>query len=154
MNWVTVATFTYATEAHLLRMRLETEGLHPQLKDEHTVTQDPLLSHALGGIKVQVPDAEEAQARAIVAAVAELPHTAEDDTPLSCPQCGSHQLQPGYVKLRGVAGFLQIVVMFLLMIFPFYQPRAYRCTSCGTLTERGQLHAGNGDESGGTAQPS
>lgn len=154
MNWVTVATYTYATEAHLLRMRLETEGLHPQLKDEHTVTQDPLLSHALGGIKVQVPAAEEAHARAIVQAVADLPHTTDDNIPLSCPKCGSYNLEPGYVKLRGLAGFLQIVVMFLLMIFPFYQPRAYRCSSCDTLTERRQLHAGNDDVLGANAQPS
>lgn len=140
MNWVTVATFTYAIEAHLLRTRLETEGLHPQLKDEHTVTQDPLLSHALGGIKVQVPEQEVALARQVIQAVADLPHTTEDQKTLTCPHCGSEQLEPGYVKLRGFAGFLQIVVMFLWMIFPFHQPRAYRCQACDKVTERGKLN--------------
>lgn len=53
---VTVAKTSLPGEAHAIRMRLESEGIPVFLFDEYTVTMDWLLSNAIGGVKVQVPD--------------------------------------------------------------------------------------------------
>ena len=53
-KWVTVATFTYPHELLFLRGRLEAEGIECFTADENTVATDPLVSNAIGGIKLQV----------------------------------------------------------------------------------------------------
>ena len=53
-------------EAHAIRMRLESEGIPVFLFDEFTITMDWLLSNAIGGIKIQIPDHELARAQQIL----------------------------------------------------------------------------------------
>lgn len=59
---ITVATFSQPTEAHILKGRLEAEGIPCFLGDEHIIAAQPLYSVAVGGVKLQVTegDAEEA----------------------------------------------------------------------------------------------
>ena len=53
---VTVAQCNLAAEAHAMRVQLEAAGIPVFLADELTVAMDWLLSNAIGGVKVQVPD--------------------------------------------------------------------------------------------------
>jgi hypothetical protein len=53
----TIATFSKVDDAHLLRMRLEAGGIEAFLQDENVVQWDWLLSNAIGGVRVQVADA-------------------------------------------------------------------------------------------------
>lgn len=41
--------------AHIALGKLREAGIEAHLKDEHTVTIDPLLNFAVGGIKLMVP---------------------------------------------------------------------------------------------------
>ncbi len=49
--------------ANLLLSRLKNDGVRCTLFDENTVTTDPLLSNAIGGIKLMVHQADEDMAR-------------------------------------------------------------------------------------------
>lgn len=42
--------------ANILLTRLQSDGVESYLMDENTVTIDPLLSNAIGGIKLMVPE--------------------------------------------------------------------------------------------------
>jgi hypothetical protein len=53
---VTVARCNLLAEAHAMRMHLEAAGIPVFLADELTVAMDWLLSNAIGGVKVQVPE--------------------------------------------------------------------------------------------------
>jgi hypothetical protein len=53
---VTVAQCNLAAEAHAMRLHLEAAGIPVFLADELTVAMDWLLSNAIGGVKVQVPE--------------------------------------------------------------------------------------------------
>jgi hypothetical protein len=53
-------------EAHAIRVRLESEGIPVFLFDEFTITMDWLLSNAIGGVKVQVPEPYLQRARDIL----------------------------------------------------------------------------------------
>lgn len=55
-DWITIMTFTYPHEAHLAQMILQNGGIEVFLKDEYTVQVHPFYSHAIGGIKLQVPE--------------------------------------------------------------------------------------------------
>ena len=53
--------------AHIVLGRLQDAGIICHLKDEFTVTIDPLLSPALGGIKIMVAESQVARAEEILA---------------------------------------------------------------------------------------
>ncbi|SMN11222.1 hypothetical protein SPBRAN_1462 [uncultured Candidatus Thioglobus sp.] len=55
MALVTIASFSFAHEAHIARAKLESEGIPAVLADEFTINMQWLYSNALGGVKVQVP---------------------------------------------------------------------------------------------------
>lgn len=67
MNFVTVATFANAFNANVVKGRLDSEGIPCFIKDEHTVAMNPFYSGALGGIKLQVREEDEADARRLLA---------------------------------------------------------------------------------------
>jgi hypothetical protein len=63
---VTVATFSYPHQIAILIAKLESEGIECYSKDGMTVQVDPLLSAAVGGIKLQVRQTDEERANEIV----------------------------------------------------------------------------------------
>ncbi|MBS0664549.1 MAG: DUF2007 domain-containing protein [Verrucomicrobia bacterium] len=63
----TIASFSQPVEAHLLRTRLEAEGIPAYIRDENLVTLDWLYSNAVGGVKVDVADEDYERAVAILA---------------------------------------------------------------------------------------
>ncbi|MGB1039579.1 MAG: DUF2007 domain-containing protein [Flavobacteriales bacterium] len=56
MAFKTIHTVTYPSEAHVIKLQLETEGIDVFLKDELTVQTDNFISNAIGGVKIQVPE--------------------------------------------------------------------------------------------------
>jgi hypothetical protein len=54
----TVATFWKPEEAHLLRLRLCEAGIPAFLQDEHSTQLHPWRAAAIGGVRVQVDDAD------------------------------------------------------------------------------------------------
>ena len=55
MEWTTIHSVTYPSEAYVIKPVLENEGFTVFLKDELTVQVDNFMSNAIGGIKIQVP---------------------------------------------------------------------------------------------------
>lgn len=58
MNLVTVATFSSSFDMHVIKGRLEADGLTCYVKDEQTISVDPLLDIPVGGIKLQVAESD------------------------------------------------------------------------------------------------
>lgn len=63
MNQVTVANVLNPAEAGLLCSRLEAAGFHPFMPDKNTAYSMEGYSLAIGGIRIQVPEPEAADAR-------------------------------------------------------------------------------------------
>lgn len=66
MNWITVHAFTYPHEAHLAKVKLESEGIEVFLKDELTAQVNNFYSGAIGGVKLQVKAGQEEIAKEIL----------------------------------------------------------------------------------------
>ena len=140
VRWVTIGTFWNASEAHLARLRVEAEGIDSVLLDEFLVATDWLYANAAGGIKLQVPQADEVRARDLLARVTAQQSARHDDeldgdiaekarsTASSgvCPRCGSMDVYRAWFSRRVFFG------MFLFGIaLPLPIP-AWRCRDCSS----------------------
>ena len=86
MELVTVRTFSNYISANLLLSKLRNGGIECYLKDENTVTMDPILTYAVGGIKLVVKKEDSEEVLKI------LQQFDEDYMQKAvCPKCGSHK---------------------------------------------------------------
>jgi putative signal transducing protein len=54
MNFVQIRAFDNYISAHITLGMLQDAGINCHLQDEYTITLDPLLSPAIGGMKLMV----------------------------------------------------------------------------------------------------
>ena len=62
MKFVPIWAYDNYVSAHMAMGRLQEDGFECWLKDENTVTIDPLLTNAVGGIKLMVEEARAKEA--------------------------------------------------------------------------------------------
>ncbi|MEJ7610323.1 MAG: DUF2007 domain-containing protein [Ferruginibacter sp.] len=123
MQTVTVKTFDNYFSANIILTRLQDAGIGCYLKDEYTVTIDPIISNAIGGIKldVDVRDAEKAQ---------DMLRSFHEDymRAATCPQCGKHEI----IEVPSQAP-KNIITAILTWVFSSYSVSAeyiYECQHC------------------------
>jgi Putative prokaryotic signal transducing protein len=66
MNFIEVRSYDNYIEAHLMLGRLRDEFINCHLLNENSVTIDPFLSNAIGGIKLMVADSQLERALEII----------------------------------------------------------------------------------------
>lgn len=130
VSLVTLRTFDTAMDANLLKSRLESEGIMCFLFDENTLTMQPLLGMAMGGIKLKVAKSELERALHIVEQLDSEPWRKEDNTILTCPRCDSADLYSGFRTFEGITGAMNFLLAILFFVWPFHSTR-YRCKQCG-----------------------
>jgi len=124
-----VQVFDNYLQAHILKSKLEAEGITCLLQDEQTVTMYWFWSNALGGIKLKVPADEAARARLLMAkieaeavAASEQPGFFEEDDDIQlapdnriCIHCGSKNTKKQDYKK--VPAFLSILLLGFPLMF-------------------------------------
>ena len=50
----TLGSFEFPADVQIIKGKLESEGIMVFLRDETTINSDPLISTAIGGVKLQV----------------------------------------------------------------------------------------------------
>ena len=132
---VTVRSFMYSHEAQLARQTLESYDIHCFLKDELTIQTNPLYTHALGGVKLQVRSSDVKHALEILDANGlidkpinqSLTITNETGTLESCPVYNN----PEVSLVKGFSNRF-ISMFFLLLGIPApYRKQYYHCYECG-----------------------
>ena len=63
---LTIKTFTYPTDAAIMRSFLDAQGIQTFLNNEINAQVDPLLSNALGGVQLMVPEEQAERAIALL----------------------------------------------------------------------------------------
>ena len=66
MKFVLLLSFDNYIHAHIALGRLKEEYINCYLQDEYSVTIDPFLSNAIGGIKLMVAEAQAERAKDIL----------------------------------------------------------------------------------------
>jgi len=87
------------------------------------LNSDPLISYAIGGVKLQVYSKHKERALAIYN---EVRAYAEDTkgNPIVCPNCKAEKSELYYGR-KGI----------FLKLFPFFESRKYKCLQCGMITK-------------------
>lgn len=123
----TVATFREPAQAHIARGRLESEGIAGVVLDEQTVGINWLYSRAIGGVRLQVGEADHERACAVLkenyeADLAEVYAAEGQDV---CPSCGSSAISPRPYS----RWWLIPALVFMHPIF--YRRKKWKCDACG-----------------------
>ena len=125
---IEVANYQYSSEAYLFKGKLESEGIEVFLQNENTINTDPLLSIALGGVKIFVNSEDVLKARHILDSI---PEYSVDDKGelLSCPDCGSQKINM-VTTIKDVKSFMAFIYGFLTLSMPLFSKQKYKCENC------------------------
>lgn len=125
MSFITVRSFDNYIDANIMLGKLQNEGITCFLRDEYTVTIDPILTNAVGGIKLTVPEADVPRAVHLLEMFDK-----EKRKQLECPQCHSHDVE--YISNPQRSGnWLSAVIGFLFGNYAVSIKKVYHCFACG-----------------------
>jgi len=127
-TFITIAKFTYTSEALITKGKLESEGIPVYMTDSLTIDIDPLVSNAIGGVRLKVENKDAEKAREIIRSISEFSVT-DDGKDIHCPNCNSIEIDyfSHVHNLRSLGAFL---FGFFFGGLPFYQRYDYRCRNC------------------------
>ena len=123
-----VATYIYSSEAIIFKGKLESEGIEAFLRDNFTIDTDPLVSNAVGGVKLYVKSEDFDRAIEILDSIPKYELT-DDGKPIVCPKCGGNQVQQ-FSVIDDAKSFLSMLIALLFIVLPLYIKRRYRCKTC------------------------
>jgi Zn finger protein HypA/HybF involved in hydrogenase expression len=124
MDFITVNAYNNYVEAHIAKGVLEEQGIACWLKDENTVTIDPILTNAVGGIKVMVPKEEAQRAWDILQALKK-----EKQLDVVCPKCGSHNIELVSTPRKAI-NWLSAISTFFLGDYAMAIDKVNHCFDC------------------------
>ena len=129
-TFCTIATFTYTSEAQIIKGKLASEGIEVYLANEHTINTDPMASIAVGGVKLQVLNTQKEKALEILKDVS--PYSVDDSGKLmTCPNCKKDTV--GYYStVKDIKSLFFFLLGMITNILPFHTKYTYRCESCNT----------------------
>lgn len=125
MNFIELRSFDNYIEANIVLNMLQHNNVNCHLKDENIITVDPLLSPALGGIKLMVHHTHVEKAW-------DLMEKAEEAylKNIPCPVCHSHSLKAVSVTKKHKCKLAALASM-LLNGHSVEVTKIYRCLNCG-----------------------
>ena len=120
-NYTILATFPYSTEAQITKSKLEAEGICVMLLDEKTVDSDPLISQAIGGVKLLVHNDNIKEATHIYNQI-RLYEKDKNGKDMVCVNCESTKILIAEPSRKNI----------FYMLFPFFEKTKHRCNVCNT----------------------
>lgn len=124
MHFKIVETFDNYIDANLTLGRLEEAGIQGWLQDENTATINPVLTNAIGGIKLVVVEEDVPKATEVLNALKELKRKS-----MACPYCNSHNIE--YITTNRKAGnIISSLLTWLLGSYAIGVEKVWHCFNC------------------------
>jgi ribosomal protein S27AE len=124
MNMITLRSFDNYFLANITLTKLQDAGVECYLKDENTVTIDPILSNAIGGIKLVVKEADAADAKQLLQQFDE-----EYLKSVKCPKCSATEIT--LVTKPGASNYITAIFTWLFSSYAVAAESIYQCGKCG-----------------------
>ena len=129
-SFSTVASFETAPAAWIHRNYLVQNGISAIVTDEHTVNMYWLYSHAIGGVKVQIPHSEIPTYRQLSGSPPTEPVTTDlqnfpDSDSITCPECDSIEIS----IIKWPKRLIFLIWLVLGFPIPIYSP-VLVCNEC------------------------
>lgn len=129
-TFTTVAVFEYSSVAQIIKGRLEADGIEVFLTDNLTIDTDPLVSRAIGGVKLKVLSYQASEAKQILKAIKQYSIDDERDT-IHCPNCKSIHIEL-FSTIKDAKSLFSFIYGVLFSSHPFHTKHKYRCEMCDT----------------------
>lgn len=117
-------TFDNYFTANIILTRLQDAGIKCYLKDEFTVTIDPILSGAIGGIKLDVMEEDIALAEVLLQKFDK-----EYLESATCPKCNTHNII--LVPRPGPQNVITAILTWMFSSYAVSVENIYQCSNCG-----------------------
>ena len=125
MKYIPVWSYDNYVPAHIAMGRLKEEGIECWLKDENTVTIDPIIANAVGGIKLMVEEEKAEKAWKLLTRLQE-----EYKASFVCSKCGSSNIELVSTP-RKTINWLSAISTFLFSNYALTVDKVYHCFDCG-----------------------
>ncbi len=124
-EFIVINAYNNYVDAHIARGVLEEEGINCWLKDENTLTIDPILTNAMGGIKLMVVKEQGERAKDILEQLRK-----EARAAVPCPKCGSQNTDEVSTP-RKASNWLTALLTFSLSDYAIAPDKVNHCFDCG-----------------------
>jgi ribosomal protein S27AE len=124
MNMITLRSFDNYFLANITLTKLQDAGVECYLKDENTVTIDPILSNAIGGIKLVVKETDASDAKQLLQQFDE-----EYLKSVKCPKCSATEIT--LVTKPGASNYITAIFTWLFSSYAVAAESIYQCGKCG-----------------------
>ena len=121
-DYTILAVFEYSTEDQVAKSKLDSEEIRTLLMDEKTIDSDPLLSQAIGGVKLLVHNNDLKKASEIYDTIRAYEKD-KNGKDINCPKCRSTKILVADAQRNN----------FFFMLFPFFESRKLICNNCKTV---------------------
>jgi predicted RNA-binding Zn-ribbon protein involved in translation (DUF1610 family) len=125
MKYVPVWVYDNYVPAHIAMGRLKEEGIECWLKDENTITIDPILTNAIGGIKLMVAEGDAEKAFGLLNRLRQ-----DYKARFTCPRCGSSNIELVSTPRKPLNWFSAIATFFFSN-YALTVDKVYHCFDCG-----------------------
>ncbi|PZR13642.1 MAG: hypothetical protein DI539_19305 [Flavobacterium psychrophilum] len=129
-----IGSYQYTSEAIIIKGKLESEGIEVFMADNFTIDTDPLVSNAIGGVKLYVRSEDMDKATAVLS---EISRYSVDDKgqAVICPKCNSNKVEVGTTVKEGKSLFAFLFGFLIAGGMPVYTKYTYRCSNCNNEFE-------------------
>jgi hypothetical protein len=128
MDLVVIKTFDNYFLANISLTKLQDAGIACYLKDEYTVTIDPILTNAIGGIKLVVKAQDKEVAMDLMQQFDK-----EYLEAVLCPKCNAANFLQ--ITKPGVGNYLTAILTWFFASYSIAPQKVYQCQSCGYESE-------------------
>jgi len=118
-NYKILAVFEYSTEAHVTKSRLDADGFKTMLMDEKTIDSDPLISNAIGSVKLLVHKNDFDKPLEIYTEIRSYQKD-KNGNDIFCPNCNSNKILIAPIQRKNI----------FYMLFPFFEKTRCLCNNC------------------------
>ncbi len=121
--------------AHIIRTRLEANGIPCFIADENTIGANPLYNQAVGGVKLKIFERDLQKCRDILAAEGDMHeqdhHQVDDEsnTYVVCPYCGSTNVSIITAE-KPTGPWSGVLDSIVNLVSPFQTPKNWHCNNC------------------------
>ncbi len=124
-NTIRLITCNNLQEAHIIKGRLNNEGVDCFLTNQNFTSLMPVYNNMLGGgIQVIIREDDLSKAKQLLKDKLE-----PDNADLVCPNCGSTDIGLGIGKQKGIKIFNMLISVFMTIPFGNLKPKYY-CRAC------------------------
>lgn len=120
-----LAEYQYPSEAFIYKGKVESEGIEIFMRDLFTIDANPMMSNAVGGVKLYVKSEDYDKAKAILSDVSRF-SLDNDGKLMNCPNCGVAEIEM-QTTIRNKKGLVPFLVSLLMGGLPYHVSYVYRC---------------------------